>query len=59
MLKKHRKTQVRMAFGPSKTSPSWAKLGLSCDLEPSYRPLEAFQDVFLSSCRHLLVFFSS
>ena len=27
MLKNHRKTQVRMAFGPSKMRPSWAKLG--------------------------------
>ena len=35
MLKNHRKTQVRMAFGPSKMRPSWAKLGSSCDLEPS------------------------
>ena len=35
MFKKHRKTQVGMALGGSKMGPSWAKLGSSCDLEPS------------------------
>ena len=42
----------------AKMGSSWAKLGLSCDPEPSGRPFEAFQDVFLSSCRHLVVFIS-
>ena len=43
----------------SKTGPSWAKLGLSCDLEPSQRPREASEDVLLSSYRRLVVFISS
>ena len=34
-FKKPCKTQVGMAFRGSKMSPRWAKLGSSCDLEPS------------------------
>ena len=43
----------------AKLGPSWAKLGSSCELEPSLHPLEAFQDVLMSSCRLLLVLKSS
>ena len=43
----------------AKMGPSWAKLGSSCDLGPSECPLEAYQDVFVSSSRDLVVFISS
>ena len=58
MLKNHRKTQVGRALGLSKMGPSWAKLGPSCDLEPSWSPSRPHHIVLIPSCLHLVVFMS-
>ena len=53
--KNHRKTQVRMALGPSKMRPSWHQLGSSWHLDAIFRRLGASSrdDVakMSSSCR--------